>query len=186
MQVEGVQKSPILIASGLKPVKDSRAFEKLGLSLRETNKYSLNFIGFSAKSTFKQDGIRFFSSISHTKSPGQRLKMPFRFLRILLKIRPKIVICCTWEFLPFAKFFKPLLSYRLIYDVQENYRSNLNLNPNLSSWKKKLGKKLIRWAESGKSIDYFLLAESSYASEMPEKTPHLILENKYAGPFLSR
>ncbi|WP_297337744.1 hypothetical protein [Algoriphagus sp.] len=181
MQVKGVQKPAILIASGLKPVKDSRAFDKLGLSLRETNKYRLNFIGFSAKSTFKQDGIRFFSSLSHTKSLGQRALMPFRFLVILLKIRPKILICCTWEFLPIAKFFKPLLGYRLIYDVQENYCQNLNLNPKLSRWKRRLGKKLISWAEKGESIDYFFLAESCYATEMRDKSPHLILENKYAG-----
>lgn len=182
MQDENVKKLPILIASGLKPVRDSRAYEKLGLSLRETNKYNLNFIGFSAKTTFKQDGIRFFSSISHTKSLWERLKMPFRWAIILLKIRPKILICCSWELLPFAKLAKPWLGYRLLYDIQENYQQNLNLNPELGKWKKKLRSKLIHWAEKPKGIDHFLLAEACYAIEMPEKTPYLILENRFSGP----
>ncbi|SDD71898.1 Glycosyltransferase involved in cell wall bisynthesis [Algoriphagus faecimaris] len=171
----------ILIASGLKPIRDSRAFEKLGLSLRETNKYSLNFIGFSLKSPLNQEGIRFFSSINDTKSLLKRILMPLRFLYTLLKIRPQLVICCTWEYLPIAKLLKPILNFKLIYDVQENYIANLNLNPNLSTWRKQLAKSLIKKAERSKGIDYYLLAEAVYKKEMPLKKPYLILENKFRG-----
>lgn len=108
--------------------------------------------------------------------------MPFRWAIILLKIKPKILICCSWEFLPIAKLAKPWLGYHLLYDVQENYQQNLNLNPYLVNWKKKLRSKLIHWAEKRKGIDHYLLAEDCYALEMPEKTPHLILENRFSGP----
>lgn len=35
--------------------------------------------------------------------------------------------------------------------------------------------------EQPNGIDLFLFAESCYQNEMPEKTPYLVLENKFAG-----
>ncbi|HSF56192.1 MAG TPA: hypothetical protein VLA71_20720 [Algoriphagus sp.] len=175
------QKVSVLIASTLKPIRDIRAFGKLALSLGETNKYRLNIIGFSPKKPKSESGIRFFSSMSHFDSTWDRILAQPRFLICLFRVRPKVLICCTYEFLPIASFFKPILGYKLVYDVQENYPANLDLNSNLSSRKKEKAIKLIRRAESVKGIDLFLLAEKCYAHEMPEKRPFLFLENKYQG-----
>lgn len=175
------QKVPVLVASTLKPIRDIRAFGKLALSLGETNKYGLNIIGFSPKKPKSAAGIRFFSSMSHFDSHWDRVLAQPRFLFCLLKVRPKVLICCTYELLPIASFFKSLFRYRLIYDVQENYRANLDLNPDISIGKKEKAEKLIRKAESVNGIDLYLLAEKCYADEMPEKRPFLILENKYLG-----
>lgn len=99
----------------------------------------------------------------------------------MLKIRPQILIICTYEYLPIAAFFKRKLGYKLIYDVQENYTWNLGLNPDLSPAKKKLATKLIHACEATNKVDLYLLAEECYRKEMPEKRPFLILENKFQG-----
>jgi hypothetical protein len=101
----------------------------------------------------------------------------------LIQIRPKLLICCTYEYLPISSLLKPVIGYKLVYDVQENYVKNLELNPELSSGFKKLGRWCIRKAEGVKGIDLYLLAESCYQDEMPEKIPFLLLENKYQGPI---
>jgi glycosyltransferase involved in cell wall biosynthesis len=175
------QKVPVLIASTLKPVQDVRAFEKLAQSLGETNKYSLFIIGFCPKKPKSPKGFRFFSSMSHYDSRLDRMLAQVRFLVRLLQIKPKILICCTYELLPIASFLKSFLKYKLVYDVQENYRANLNLNPSQSPWSKRVAESLIRRCESVSGIDLYLLAERCYASEMPEKQPFLILENKFQG-----
>ncbi len=175
------QKIPLLIASTLKPIRDVRAFEKLAFSLGETNTYELNIIGFSPKKPKSMPGIRFFSSMGHFGSRLDRLLAQGRFLKCLLQVRPKILVCCTYELLPVASFLKPLLGYKLVYDVQENYRANLGLNPALSAQAREKADRLIQRAEAAKGIDLFLLAEKCYAEEMPEKRPFLILENKFQG-----
>ncbi|WP_026954106.1 glycosyltransferase [Algoriphagus vanfongensis] len=185
MQNESPSKTPALIASGLKPVLDTRAYGKLGLSMRETNKYSLNFIGFSPKRSFEIDGIRYFSSITDTKSLWQRILMPLRFAKVLIQVQPKLVICCTWEYLPMAKILKYIYRYRLIYDVQENYQLNLNLNPELRKFSRSLAKFIIGIAEQKVGIHKYILAEECYSEEMPEKAPSLILPNLFAGKKLA-
>ena len=172
---------PILIASTLKPIRDVRAYEKLALSLGETNKYRLNIIGFSPKKPKSDSKIRFFSSMSHYHSFWDRVLAQARFGWTLVKVRPKVLITCTYEYLPLAKIFKSILGYKLIYDVQENYLANLSLNPHASNSKKQIAWKLIQWAETTKLIDLYLFAEASYRIDMPTKTPFLILENKFQG-----
>jgi glycosyltransferase involved in cell wall biosynthesis len=179
MSKHALSKIPLLIASSLKPVRDIRAFEKLALSLGETNKYSLNIIGFSPKKPESTPEIRFFSSMSHSHSKLDRILSIGRFIFRLLQIQPKILICCTYEYLPPASLLKPLMGYKLIYDVQENYLANLELNPELNPSLKAKAEKVIRKAESVKGIDLFFLAEKCYATEMPDKRPFLILENKF-------
>ncbi|MEB2774270.1 hypothetical protein SYJ56_03080 [Algoriphagus sp. D3-2-R+10] len=172
---------PVLIASSLKPAKDTRAWGKLGLSLRETRQYQLNFLGFSHISEENEGDTRIYSSLTKGNSFWGRISSQVKLLRILLKVRPKILICCTYEYLLIASFFKRIIGYKLVYDVQENYVKNLDLNPNLSANKKVKVGRIISRMERVNGIDLFLLAEKCYAKEMPEKTPFLILENKFAG-----
>ncbi|WP_192349933.1 hypothetical protein [Algoriphagus sp. Y33] len=176
---------PVLIASSLKPAKDTRAWGKLGLSLRESGHFSLIFMGFSQIRLKNSEDEKFYRSLSNTNSRWGRISSQAIFLKTLLRTRPKILICCTYEYLPIASFFKRILGYKLVYDVQENYIKNLDLNPRLSPAKKRKISRLIRGMEQMKGIDLFLLAELCYTEEMPDKTPFLILENKYAGEIKS-
>jgi glycosyltransferase involved in cell wall biosynthesis len=85
--------------------------------------------------------------------------------------------------LPVAALFKKLFNFKLVYDVQENYVANLDLNPNLTAKAKERATGIIQNAESINSIDLYLFAEKCYGEEMPEKRPFLVLENKYSGPI---
>jgi glycosyltransferase involved in cell wall biosynthesis len=180
------KKVSVLIASTLKPILDVRAFGKLAFSLGETNTYRVFIIGFSAKRPISIPGFRFFSSMSHFDSRVDRILAQVRFGFRVIQVRPKILICCTYEYLLLASFLKRFLGYKLIYDVQENYRANLDLNPALSPKSKSRLSRVIRKAESVDGIDLFLLAEKCYQSEMPDKHPFLILENKFKGEILPR
>ena len=176
-----LSQTTVVIASSLKPVKDVRAWGKLGISIRETSKYSLNIIGFSAKKIEKSEEANFYSSMAFSRSRWDRIRAMARFTELLLKIRPELLICCTYEYLPIARFFKKIIGYKIVYDVQENYTANLALNPLLTEKKRKQLGKIIRKMEQPNGIDLFLFAESCYQNEMPEKTPYLVLENKFAG-----
>lgn len=138
-------------------------------------------MGFSQLPLENCENENYYTSLSTASSPWGRLFSQLTFIKVLLKVRPKILICCTYEYLPAASFFKSILGYKLTYDVQENYVKNLDLNPNLSPEKKKKVARVIRRMERINGVDLFLLAEKSYQHEMPEKSPFLILENKYAG-----
>jgi glycosyltransferase involved in cell wall biosynthesis len=172
---------PILIASSLKPTQDTRAWGKLGISLRETNRYALNIIGFSAKKEENLSNATFYSSFAKPGFALSRVVSMLRLVQILVRIRPKILICCTYEFLPVASFFKSIIGYKLVYDVQENYVANLDLNPLLSDSKKVKAAKLIRKMEATNAVDLYFLAEQCYRKEMPLKSPFLVLENRYQG-----
>lgn len=174
-------KIPILIASTLKPVRDSRAFEKLAQSLGETNKYEVNIIGFSPEKPDSTPGFRFFSSMSHFHSIWDRVLAQVRFSFCLFTTRPQLLIVCTFELLPLASLFKLIFRYKLIYDVQENYLFNLTYGSTHHGLKLLIGKLVIRWAESLPGVDFYFLAEKCYAEEMPDKKPRLILENKFKG-----
>ncbi|WP_146613699.1 glycosyltransferase family protein [Algoriphagus yeomjeoni] len=138
-------------------------------------------MGFSQIPLKNYEDEKYYTSLSNASSSWGRLFSQLTFIKVLSQVRPKILICCTYEYLPVAAFFKGILGYKLIYDVQENYVKNLDLNPDLSSDKKQKVARLIRGMESAKGVDLFLLAEKCYQDEMPDKSPFLILENKYAG-----
>ncbi|SIN73677.1 glycosyltransferase [Algoriphagus halophilus] len=178
-------KIPVLIASSLKPLKDTRAWEKLGNSLRESNKYTLNIIGFSSKIEESIAEVRFFPSLSNRYSTWERFFSQFRFLKTLVQTRPKILIVCTYEYLASAALLKVILGYKLIYDVQENYVLNLKLNPDLSNYQRSNALRIIQNLESIKGVDCYFLAEACYVPQMPEKKPFLILENKFAGNIVT-
>lgn len=175
---------PVLIASTLKPIMDTRAYEKLALSLGETNKYRLNIIGFSSKKPKSAPQIRFFLAMSDYHSKWDRIAAQGRLIKRLFQIRPSVLICCTYEYLWIASLCKRFLGFKLVYDVQENYVANLDLNPNLTPGQKTKRKLLIQKAESVSGIDLYLFAERCYALEMPEKFPYLILENKFSGEII--
>ncbi|WP_339926061.1 glycosyltransferase [uncultured Cyclobacterium sp.] len=180
------KKVPLIIASVLKPLDDSRMLYKLGFSIRETNKYDLNIIGFSTKKTPKVKNIRLIEIFSGPRTHPARLLVPFKFLKQLFKIKPAIVIVTTFELLPVATIGKWLLSYRLIYDVQENYVKNLVYNQTLPPLGRILGISMVKISEkfSQHAIDHYLFAEQCYVSEMPAINKHTVIENKAAIPAL--
>ncbi|RZS97548.1 glycosyltransferase [Cecembia calidifontis] len=174
---------PILIASVLKPLKDPRAYYRFGLSLRETNKYQINIIGFSTKKEADEKNIKFHPLFLEKRQAFSRIFASLVFYRIYKKERPKLSIICTWELIPSAILCTMLFGGKLVYDVQENYALNISYNRTLKGIKKWFAKNLILLTEYfGKFlIDHYIFSEQCYKHEKKAFKPYFVLENKYFG-----
>jgi len=174
----------IVIASVIKPVNEPRAFDKLGLSLCETNKYHLNIIGFFAKNVTNLKNIKFTPICSTYRLHPKRLLASKNFLRELKAYRPDLVVVTTYELLPAAIWGKKRYRYKLIYDVQENYSFNILDHRTLPVGLRHLAAYLVRAVENKAApyIDHFLYAEESYVNELSFPGNYTILQNKYQGP----
>jgi len=177
----------IVIASVLKPVNDPRAFDKLGLSLRETNKYHLNIIGFFAKNVINFKNVVFTSILNTGRLHPKRLLASKNFLSELKAYRPDLVVVTTYELLPAAIWGKKRYNYKLVYDIQENYSFNILDHKTLPFGLRHLVAKLVRSIEKRAApyIDHFILAEQSYTHELTFLGDYTVLQNKYKGPLNS-
>ncbi|GAB3664313.1 hypothetical protein GCM10028791_39920 [Echinicola sediminis] len=179
-----MKKANIVIASVLKPLTDSRAFGKFAISLRETNKYHINIIGFLEKNPPKQDNIEFKPIFGNQRLHPNRLLAPLKFLYWLKKIKPQLVIVTTYELLPAAAIMKAFLGFQLVYDVQENYSKNISFNNTLPFWLRFLAGKYVQFVEKITTpfVDHFFFAEQCYQEELAGFRPYTIIENKFSGP----
>ena len=178
-----MEKPKIAIASVLKPLQDARAFYRLGLSLRETNKYHLNIIGFSLKNEPLEEDLSYFKLFDQERSAWKRFFVNIKFLGLLKNIKPKLLIVTTYELLPAALLMKFLLKYKLIYDLQENYILNVKQNKTLPNWKQNLAALWIGLVErvSKPFVDHYIFAEDCYRKEFPGIANFTVLENKFYG-----
>src|SRR5690606_33481704 len=80
-----VNETSSVSASVPKPVPAPRAFSKRALSLRETNKYRSNLIGFCSKKSQTVDDIGFTASFCRKRTHISRLFASLKFLRVLFQ-----------------------------------------------------------------------------------------------------
>lgn len=175
-----LNKSTVVIASVLKPVDDSRMYEKIGFSLSQTNQYQVHIIGTESpgkeNSAIRQHPLKPFRRISLG-----RLIAPWRILIKTFRLKPDFFIITTHELLYTALLIKLLTRCKVIYDVQENYYWNILYTPAFPLLVKPFIALYVRGKETvtSKFVDHFFLAEKGYAHELRfpgnQKT---ILENK--------
>jgi glycosyltransferase involved in cell wall biosynthesis len=182
-----MQKNRVAIASVLKPVKDPRAYFRFGISLRETNKYEINIIGFSTKSEPPEGDIHFHTIFSKQRTHPKRLFVSWAFLVKIWKIRPEILIVTTYELLPVSVLAKWIFKYKLVYDVQENHILNISQNRTLGGFERWIARAVVRIFESCSRpfVDHFFLAERCYLDEFPKFRPATVLENRFFKPVVS-
>ncbi|MCC9138625.1 glycosyltransferase [Pontibacter silvestris] len=179
----------ILLASLLKPVNDTRMYEKLGLSLAKLKRVQVHICGYKAPvPTNAPDNVIFHPAFHFKRlSPG-RIKAQYTFFKLLLKVKPEIIICSTHEFLIVSCIFKLKKHCNIIYDVQENYSLNLKSQHNYTTIVKHTLAALLRTIEkvTAPGIAHFILAERSYAQELSFlDNKYTIIENKYKAQALS-
>jgi glycosyltransferase involved in cell wall biosynthesis len=182
-----MRKNSVAIASVLKPVKDPRAYFRFGFSLRETNKYEINIIGFSSKSEPPEGDIHFQTLFSKQRTHPKRLLVSWAFLVKIWKIRPEILIVTTYELLPVSVLAKWILKYKLVYDVQENYILNISQNRTVGGFARWIATAIVGIFESCSRpfVDHFFLAERCYLEELPKFRPATLLENRFFKPVVS-
>lgn len=171
----------VVIASVLKPIDDTRMYEKLGLTFQTMDNYDVNIVGFSGK---RRKELKQYPLFRFDRKNFKRLLAPLTFLKFLFNKNPDIVIVCTYELLlPAAlyKLKKPKTS--LIYDIRENYYLNALHSGTEKYLVRKLTAHMIHFQENifKSFIDKFILAEKIYEYQLsfPSKERTIILENKY-------
>ena len=173
----------ILLASLLKPVNDTRMYEKLGLSLSSLPGTEIHICGFETPiPAAAPANILFHPLFSFSRLSMGRLKAQLTFYKFLKELKPQVVIVCTHELLLPSYIYCRRHKTKLLYDVQENYALNLLKQQNYAP----LVKRLLAWGVRSvehlvsQSIAHFILAERSYAEELTFiKNRYTILENKY-------
>jgi len=180
--------SKIVIASVLKPINDSRMYEKIGISLGKDKSYEVHIVGY--KSNIPDNPYFVFHPLfSFKRLSLRRLFAPLKFMGLLFKIRPKLVIVCTYELLKATDFYRLFFKCKVIYDVQENYYSNIIHNKTypfllrypLAFYVRNL-EVVFRY-----TTDYYILAEKIYEKELGfTKGKSIVLENEYKGEVFTR
>ena len=176
-------KISLVIASALKPVDDTRMYEKFAYSLAATGRYAVNIIGFLPRKEVTDKEIRFYPLFDFHRLSGKRLLANFKGYQALQSIQPQIIIVTTPELYPAVALFRRQHSGCVVlYDVQENYDRNIHYNQGFGwPWKnvlrwavRQLEKRLIKRAKR------YLLAERGYVLEMPQLPPErtVIIQNK--------
>jgi glycosyltransferase involved in cell wall biosynthesis len=181
-------KSTVVIASVLKPVDDSRLYEKIGLTLACAGKYHVHIIGCqsagSADTRIKQHPLKAFRRVS-----VGRILAPWRIFFKTLRLKPDLLIIATHELLYLAAFVKLLTKCRIVYDVQENYYWNILYTPAFPLLLKPFVALYVRAKETltARYVDHFFLAEKGYEQELKfHSEKSTVLENKVSMPQLTR
>jgi glycogen(starch) synthase len=171
-----------VLASVLKPLTDTRMFEKIGWSLATRLNTEVHIIGFPDDTCYPQQGFVFhpIARKPFRRISVQRLLAPWQVFILLLRIRPHSLIITTHELLLPASLYASLFRIPLYYDVQENYYRNIRHTPAFPAPIRPVLAAYVRAIERILSgcVKTFLLAEQGYTREMPFARPHIVLENK--------
>jgi hypothetical protein len=183
--------STIVIASVLKPVDDPRMFEKYAQSLAASLPASIHIIGFPTSGTPEVSTRIQLHPV--TSQPFQRLSLtrlliPIKILIRCLRLKPNVLIITTHELLVAAVLVKLLLRAQIIYDVQENYYRNIRYG---TAFPVVLRMIIAGWVRTKERILkpfiwLFVLAEKSYAHEMPFLNPAVIVQNKLTSGIIEQ
>ena len=176
--MQEIKKRRIVIASVLKPVDDSRMFEKIGRSLASV--HEVHVIGFGSQTSIQPSSPALHSIGEFPRISVKRIVAPWRILRLTLKLKPDILIVCTHELIVQALIARLFTGCRVWYDVQENYSANILHTNTFPRLLRPLIAAYVRIKERFASpfIERFLLAEASYHQEMPYLRDGIVLENK--------
>jgi glycosyltransferase involved in cell wall biosynthesis len=181
--MQEIKKRRIVIASVLKPVDDSRMFEKIGISLAPF--YEVDIIGYPSVKHTDSGGIRLHPLANFHRLSLARILAPFSILRKVLKHKPDLLIISTHELILTALLVKWFAGARVVYDVRENYRRNVLYTAAFPRiWRPVLAGWIAAEEWIARSfVDHYLLAEKGYMNELHFPAGRFtVLENKFRKP----
>jgi glycosyltransferase involved in cell wall biosynthesis len=173
----------ILLASVLKPVNETRMYEKFAKSLLKLSDVEIHIAGFSpTKNSKTEHHIYLHTLFSESRLHISRIGAQFKLFRLLLKVKPQLLIVTTHEILTVSILYKLLFRAVLIYDVQENYYRNIRFTPTFPPFIRNIIASGVRLVEilTRPFVDFYLLAERNYESEFSfSRNKSCIIENKF-------
>jgi len=177
--------TPLLLASVLKPLDDTRMFEKFGRTLASRPGVQVHVAGrAAAHPADTPPNLHTHALLRGSRLSLARLAAQLRYWRLLRQLRPRLVFVHAPELLPLTLLWKALGRNRhFVYDVRENYALNIQTQQVYPGVVRQVLARLVRWVETAaaRQAAAVVLAERSYAEELPFATPKrtVVLENKY-------
>ncbi|WP_303311453.1 glycosyltransferase [Hymenobacter sp. BT730] len=175
----------ILLASVLKPLDDTRMYEKFGHTLAQRPGLQVHIAG-RATPVPADAPANLHTHVlqAGTRLSWARLTAQATYWKLLRKLQPDLCIVHAPELLPLTLLWKVLRPNRhFFYDIRENYALNIRTQSVYPSWLRGLLAALVRGLETlaARSASRLILAERSYAEELPFTRPEhvTVLENKY-------
>ncbi len=176
-----MKKRRIVLASLLKPLNDTRMFEKMGVSLARTEAYEVHVIGYPSREEMSDPSIHFHPLPKFSRLGFGRIRARLKALQFAIKVKPELLIVTTHELLGVAILIRILFGARIIYDIQENYYRNILYTHAFPRGTRTIIASLVRFKERIISpfIHHFILAEKGYLTELSfVKNKCTVIENK--------
>lgn len=179
---------PLLLASVLKPLDDTRLHGKLARTLAAARPLASVWVaGRAAAAPAAPGSFRFISLLRGSRLSWGRLAAQWRYWQLLRRAQPALVVVAAPELLPLTLLWQRLGRGRqFIYDIQENYALNIRSQGVYPAAVRGLLAAGLRRVEAAaaRRAAALLLAEASYADELPflnalPPSRVLLLENKY-------
>lgn len=177
-----MKKQRIVLASILKPVDDTRMFEKMAGTLSKVDDYEIYVIGYPSQKKNNTHG----NVTQLPLKPFKRLSLgrmlaPWRVLQKVYKVKPKVLIVNTHELLIVSIVNRIFFGTRIIYDIRENYWRNILHTTSFPTSIRFLIASWVRLKEklTAPLFHSFFLAEKTYKQELIFVTgKQIVLENK--------
>ncbi|MBL0744200.1 hypothetical protein [Chryseolinea lacunae] len=182
--MQEIKKRRIVLASVLKPVNDTRMFEKLGCSLATV--YDVHILGTAANTPISQ-GVTMHGHAPFRRMSLQRFGRVFAVMRKAWRLSPDVFMVCTHELLWAAVVVKLFTGCKVVYDVQENYGRNIRYGMAFPAPLRLLIAAWVRAKEwmTRPFVSWFFLAEAGYENEIRFPGKHVtVLENKAILPAM--
>jgi len=176
-----MKKQRIVLASILKPVDDTRMFEKIGKSLSGNPNHEIFIFGFPSKQLPVSNNIVFNPHPYFVRLSLTRMFIPLIILKKIRQVKPQVIIVNTHELLMVAVLYRIFFGAKIIYDVQENYWRNILWTDAFPTLLKYLIASWVRCKEVvlSRFFHLFFLAEKGFEKEMKFfRNKSIVLENK--------
>lgn len=175
-----MKKQRILIASTLKPVDDTRAYEKFACALSQQGNVEVFIAGYPSINKPVYPNIHFLPYKKFGRLTLYRWVLPLIVFKKAREVKPEVLIVNTHELLIVAVVSRILFGTKIFYDVQENYFLNLlhaNTFPQVIKQILAVWIRVKEWLTSP-FFHGFLLAEQCYQQELTFARPCTVVENK--------
>lgn len=171
-------KKTVLISSVLKPVNDTRLYEKIGRSLTKHEYLDIHICGFKSSIPNNQK-ITFHPIFFFKRLSIWRFLSYWKYAILIIKVKPNIIICNTFELQIINITYKILFGAEYYYNLEENYYRNIRYTSNFNRLFRTPFSLLIRLKEKilHPFVTQYLSAENCYLDEMPfikEKTTTIL------------
>lgn len=173
-------KKTVLISSVLKPINDTRLYEKIGRSLAKHPTLKVHLCAHQSDVP-QEDNITFHPLFNFKRLSIYRFLSYWNYAILLLKVKPNIIICNTFELQFINSLYKILFGAEYYYNLEENYFRNIRYTNNFPVAIRFVLAHAVRLKERllHPFVDHYLSAETCYLHEMP-------FTQKKATPILNK